>query len=129
MVLGDYFIIYKSIRRSFIYIYIFKFKSFLDLYFIGMWRYRIFIDKFGFKFFCIFGKGIFGIIYIISIKLIEDVGVNVFENINLYSIFFFRKRSLSKKDYIFFWYILLFVSGILVFCFGFFFFYIVYIGF
>ena len=76
VVLGDYFTIYKSIRRSLTHIYIFKFKSSPDLYSTGMWRYRIFIDKLGSKFSCTFGKGIFGTTYITSIKLIEDAGVN-----------------------------------------------------
>ena len=128
VVLGDYFTIYKSIRRSLTHIYIFKFKSSPNLYSTGMWRYRIFIDKFGSKFSCTFGKGIFGTSYITSIKLIEDAGVNAPENTNLYSTFPFRKRSLSKKDYTFPWHILLFASGILVFCFGLFFLYIAHIG-
>ena len=128
MVLGDYFTIYKSIRRSLTHIYIFKFKSSPDLYSTGMWRYRIFIDKLGSKFSCTFGKGIFGTSYITSIKLIEDAGVNAPENTNSYSTFPFRKRSLSKKDYTFPWHILLFASGILVFCFGLFFLYIAHIG-
>ena len=128
MVLGDYFTIYKSIRRSLTHIYIFKFKSSPDLYSTGMWRYRIFIDKLGSKFSCTFGKGIFGTTYITSIKLIEDAGVNAPENTNSYSTFPFRKRSLSKKDYTFPWHILLFASGILVFCFGLFFLYIAHIG-
>ena len=128
VVLGDYFTIYKSIRRSLTHIYIFKFKSSPDLYSTGMWRYRIFIDKLGSKFSCTFGKGIFGTTYITSIKLIEDAGVNAPENTNSYSTFPFRKRSLSKKDYTFPWHILLFASGILVFCFGLFFLYIAHIG-
>ena len=128
VVLGDYFTIYKSIRRSLTHIYIFKFKSSPNLYSTGMWRYRIFIDKFGSKFSCTFGKGIFGTSYITSIKLIEDAGVNAPENTNLYSTFPFRKRSLSKKDYTFPWHILLFASGISVFCFGLFFLYIAHIG-
>ena len=128
VVLGDYFTIYKSIRRSLTHIYIFKFKSSPDLYSTGMWRYRIFIDKLGSKFSCTFGKGIFGTSYITSIKLIEDAGVNAPENTNSYSTFPFRKRSLSKKDYTFPWHILLFASGILVFCFGLFFLYIAHIG-
>ena len=127
VVLGDYFTIYKSIRRSLTHIYIFKFKSSPDLYSTGMWRYRIFIDKLGSKFSCTFGKGIFGTSYITSIKLIEDAGVNAPENTNSYSTFPFRKRSLSKKDYTFPWHILLFASGILVFCFGLFFLYIAHI--
>ena len=128
VVLEDYFTIYKSIRRSLTHIYIFKFKSSPDLYSTGMWRYRIFIDKLGSKFSCTFGKGIFGTTYITSIKLIEDAGVNAPENTNSYSTFPFRKRSLSKKDYTFPWHILLFASGILVFCFGLFFLYIAHIG-
>ena len=128
VVLGDYFTIYRSIRRSLTHIYIFKFKSSPDLYSTGMWRYRIFIDKLGSKFSCTFGKGIFGTTYITSIKLIEDAGVNAPENTNSYSTFPFRKRSLSKKDYTFPWHILLFASGILVFCFGLFFLYIAHIG-
>ena len=128
VVLGDYFTIYKSIRRSLTHIYIFKFKSSPDLYSTGMWRYRIFIDKLGSKFSCTFGKGIFGTSYITSIKLIEDAGVNAPENTNSYSTFPFRKRSLSKKDYTFPWRILLFASGISVFCFGLFFLYIAHIG-
>ena len=127
VVLGDYFTIYKSIRRSLTHIYIFKFKSSPDLYSTGMWRYRIFIDKLGSKFSCTFGKGIFGTSYITNIKLIEDAGVNAPENTNSYSTFPFRKRSLSKKDYTFPWHILLFASGILVFCFGLFFLYIAHI--
>ena len=128
VVLGDYFTIYKSIRRSLTHIYIFKFKSSPDLYSTGMWRYRIFIDKLGSKFSCTFGKGIFGTTYITSIKLIEDAGVNAPENTNSYSTFPFRKRSLSKKDYTFPWHILLFASGILIFCFRLFFLYIAHIG-
>ena len=128
VVLGDYFTVYRSIRRSLTHIYIFKFKSSPDLYSTGMWRYRIFIDKLGSKFSCTFGKGIFGTTYITNIKLIEDAGVNAPENINSYSTFPFRKRSLSKKDYLFPWHILLFASGILVFCFGLFFLYIAHIG-
>ena len=128
VVLGDYFTVYRSIRRSLTHIYIFKFKSSPDLYSTGMWRYRIFIDKLGSKFSCTFGKGIFGTSYITSIKLIEDAGVKAPENTNSYSTFPFRKRSLSKKDYTFPWHILLFASGILVFCFGLFFLYITHIG-
>ena len=75
VVLGDYFTIHRS-RRDLTHIYIFKFKNSPDLYSTGMWRYRIFIDKVGSKFSCTFGKGIFGISYITSIKLIEDAGVN-----------------------------------------------------
>ena len=128
VILGDYFTIYRNIRRSLIHIYIFKFKDSPDLYSTGMWRYRIFINKIGSKFSCTFGKGIFGTTYITSIKLIEDAGVNAPENTNSYSTFPFRKRSLSKKDYTFPWHILLFASGILVFCFGLFFLYIAHIG-
>ena len=76
VVLGDYFTIYRSVRRSLTHIYIFKFKSSPDLYSTGMWRHKIFIDKVGSKFSCTFGKGIFGTSYITSIKLIEDAGVN-----------------------------------------------------
>ena len=128
VVLGDYFTVYRSIRRSLTHIYIFKFKSSPDLYSTGMWRYRIFIDKVGSKFSCTFGKGIFGTSYITSIKLIEDAGINAPENQNSYSTFPFRKRSLTKKDYSFPWHILLFASGILVFCFGVFFLYVAHIG-
>ena len=128
VVLGDYFTVYRSIRRSLTHIYIFRFKSSPDLYSTGMWRHKIFIDKVGSKFSCTFGKGIFGTTYITSIKLIEDAGVNAPENTNSYSTFPFRKRSLSKKDYTFPWHILLFASGILVFCFGLFFLYIAHIG-
>ena len=128
VVLGDYFTVYRNIRRHLTHIYIFKFKNSPDLYSTGMWRYRIFIDKLGSKFSCTFGKGIFGTTYITNIKLIEDAGVNAPENTNSYSTFPFRKRSLSKKDYSFPWYILLFASGILVFCFGLFFLYIAHIG-
>ena len=128
VILGDYFTIYRNIRRSLIHIYIFKFKDSPDLYSTGMWRYRIFINKIGSKFSCTFGKGIFGTTYITSIKLIEDAGVNAPENTNSYSTFPFRKRNLSKKDYTFPWHILLFASGILIFCFGLFFLYIAHIG-
>ena len=128
VVLGDYFTVYRSIRRSLTHIYIFKFKSSPDLYSTGMWRYRIFIDKVGSKFSCTFGKGIFGTSYITSIKLIEDAGINVPENQNSYSTFPFKKKSLTKKDYSFPWHILLFASGILVFCFGVFFLYVAHIG-
>ena len=128
VVLGDYFTIYKSIRRSLTHIYIFKFKNSPDLYSTGMWRHKIFIDKLGSKFSCTFGKGIFGTSYITSIKLIEDAGINAPENQNSYSTFPFKKRSLTKKDYTFPWHILLFASGILVFCFGLFFLYIAHIG-
>ena len=127
VILGDYFTIYKS-RRYLTHIYIFKFKNSPDLYSTGMWRYRIFIDKVGSKFSCTFGKGIFGTNYITSIKLIEDAGENVPKNTNSYSTFPFRKRSLTKKDYSFPWHILLFASGILVFCFGVFFLYVAHIG-
>ena len=127
VVLGDYFTIYRSIRRSLTYIYIFKFKSSPDLYSTGMWRYRIFIDKLGSKFSCTFGKGIFGTTYITSIKLIEDAGVNVPKNTNPYSTFPFRKRSLTKKDYSFPWYILLLSIGVLIFVFAIFILYIAYI--
>ena len=128
VVLGDYFTVYRNIRRHLTHIYIFKFKNSPDLYSTGMWRYRIFIDKLGSKFSCTFGKGIFGTTYITSIKLIEDAGVNAPENTNSYSTFSFRKRSLSKKDYTFPWHILLFASGILVFCFGIFILYVAHIG-
>ena len=128
VVLGDYFTVYRSIRRSLTHIYIFKFKSSPDLYSTGMWRHKIFIDKVGSKFSCTFGKGIFGTSYITSIKLIEDAGINAPENQNSYSTFPFRKRSLTKKDYSFPWHILLFASGILVFCFGVFFLYVAHIG-
>ena len=128
VVLGDYFTIYRSVRRSLTHIYIFKFKSSPDLYSTGMWRHKIFIDKVGSKFSCTFGKGIFGTTYITSIKLIEDAGVNVPKNTNPYSTFPFRKRSLTKKDYTFPWHILLFASGIPVFCFGVFFLYVAHIG-
>ena len=127
VVLGDYFTIYKS-RRSLAHIYIFKLKNSPDLYSTGMWRYRNFIDKIGSRFSCTFGKGIFGTSYITSIKLIEDAGINAPENQNSYSTFPFRKRSLTKKDYSFPWHILLFASGILVFCFGVFFLYVSHIG-
>ena len=127
VVLGDYFTIHRS-RRSLTHIYIFKFKNSPDLYSTGMWRHKIFIDKVGSKFSCTFGKGIFGTSYITSIKLIEDAGINVPENQNSYSTFPFRKRSLTKKDYSFPWHILLFASGILVFCFGVFFLYVSHIG-
>ena len=127
VVLGDYFTIYRSVRRSLTHIYIFKFKSSPDLYSTGMWRYRIFIDKLGSKFSCTFGKGIFGTTYITSIKLIEDAGVNAPENTNSYSTFPFRKRSLTKKDYTFPWYILLLSIGVLIFVFAIFILYIAYI--
>ena len=128
VVLGDYFTIYRSVRRSLTHIYIFKFKSSPDLYSTGMWRYRIFIDKLGSKFSCTFGKGIFGTTYITNIKLIEDAGVNAPENTNSYSTFPFRKRSLSKKDYSFPWYILLLSIGVLIFVFGIFILYVAHIG-
>ena len=127
VVLGDYFTIYRSIRRSLTHIYIFKFKSSPDLYSTGMWRHKIFIDKIGSKFSCTFGKGIFGTTYITSIKLIEDAGVNVPKNTNPYSTFPFRKRSLTKKDYSFPWYILLLSIGVLIFVFAIFILYIAYI--
>ena len=127
VILGDYFTIYRNIRRSLIHIYIFKFKDSPDLYSTGMWRHKIFIDKVGSKFSCTFGKGIFGTSYITSIKLIEDAGVNAPENTNPYNTFPFRKRSLTKKDYTFPWHILLFTSGIPVFCFGIFFLYVAHI--
>ena len=127
VVLGDYFTIHRS-RRSLTHIYIFKFKNSPDLYSTGMWRHKIFIDKVGSKFSCTFGKGIFGTSYITSIKLIEDAGINAPENTNSYSTFPFKKRNLTKKDYSFPWHILLFASGILVFCFGLFFLYIAHIG-
>ena len=128
VVLGDYFTIYKGSRRRRRHIYIFKFKDSPDLYSTGMWRHKIFIDKVGSKFSCTFGKGIFGTTYITSIKLIEDAGINAPENQNPYSTFSFRKRSLTKKDYTFPWHILLFASGIPVFCFGVFFLYVAHIG-
>ena len=128
VVLGDYFTIYKGSRRRRRHIYIFKFKDSPDLYSTEMWRHKIFIDKVGSKFSCTFGKGIFGTSYITSIKLIEDAGINAPENQNSYSTFPFRKRSLTKKDYSFPWHILLFASGILVFCFGVFFLYVAHIG-
>ena len=127
VVLGDYFTIYKS-RRYLTQIYIFKFKNSPDLYSTGMWRYRIFIDKVGSKFSCTFGKGIFGTSYITSIKLIEDAGINAPENTNSYSTFPFRKRSLTKKVYLFPWYFLLLTIGIVIFVFGIFFLYIAHIG-
>ena len=128
VVLGDYFTIYKGSRRRRRHIYIFKFKDSPDLYSTGMWRHKIFIDKVGSKFSCTFGKGIFGTSYITSIKLIEDAGINVPENQNSYSTFPFKKGSLTKKDYTFPWYILLFVSGILIFIFGIFTLYVAHIG-
>ena len=128
VVLGDYFTIYKGGGRRRRHIYIFKFKDSPDLYSTGIWRHKIFIDKVGSKFSCTFGKGIFGTSYITSIKLIEDAGINAPENQNSYSTFPFRKRSLTKKDYSFPWHILLFASGILVFCFGVFFLYVAHIG-
>ena len=127
VVLGDYFTIYRSIRRSLTHIYIFKFKSSPDLYSTGMWRHKIFIDKVGSKFSCTFGKGIFGTSYITSIKLIEDAGVNAPENTNPYNTFPFRNRSLTKKDYTFPWYILLLSIGVLIFVFAIFILYIAYI--
>ena len=128
VVLGDYFTIYKGGGRRRRHIYIFKFKDSPDLYSTGMFRQRIFIDKIGSKFSCTFGKGIFGTSYITSIKLIEDAGINVPENQNSYSTFPFKKGSLTKKDYTFPWYILLFVSGILIFIFGIFTLYVAHIG-
>ena len=127
VVLEDYFTIHRS-RRDLTHIYIFKFKNSSDLYSTGMLRQRIFIDKIGSKFSCTFGKGIFGTSYITSIKLIEDAGINVPENQNSYSTFPFKKGSLTKKDYTFPWYILLFVSGILIFIFGIFTLYVAHIG-
>ena len=127
VVLGDYFSFYKS-RKHGTQTYIFKFKNSSDLYSTGMWRYRIFIDKIGSRFSCTFGKGIFGTSYITSIKLIEDVGVNAPENTNPYNTFPFRNRSLTKKDYSFPWYILLFSIGVLIFVFGIFILYIAHIG-
>ena len=127
VVLGDYFTIYRSVRRSLTHIYIFKFKSSPDLYSTGMWRHKIFIDKVGSKFSCTFGKGIFGTTYITSIKLIEDAGVNAPENTNPYNTFPFRNRSLTKKDYTFPWYILLLSIGVLIFVFAIFILYIAYI--
>ena len=127
VVLGDYFTIYRSIRRSLTHIYIFKFKNSPDLYSTGMWRHKIFIDKVGSKFSCTFGKGIFGTSYITSIKLIEDAGVNAPENTNPYNTFPFRNRSLTKKDYTFPWHILLLSIGVLIFVFAIFILYIAYI--
>ena len=127
VVLEDYFTIHRS-RRDLTHIYIFKFKNSPDLYSTGMWRYRIFIDKVGSKFSCTFGKGIFGTSYITSIKLIEDAGINAPENTNSYSTFPFRKRSLTKKVYLFPWYFLLLTIGIVIFVFGIFFLYIAHIG-
>ena len=127
VVLGDYFTIYKGSRRRRRHVYIFKFKDSPDLYSTGMWRHKIFIDKVGSKFSCTFGKGIFGTSYITSIKLIEDAGINVPENQNSYSTFPFRKRSLTKKDYSFPWYILLLSIGVLIFVFAIFILYIAYI--
>ena len=127
VVLGDYFTIYRSVRRSLTHIYIFKFKSSPDLYSTGMWRHKIFIDKVGSKFSCTFGKGIFGTIYITSIKLIEDAGVNALENTNPYNTFPFRNRSLTKKDYTFPWHILILSIGVLIFVFAIFILYIAYI--
>ena len=126
VILEDYFTIHRS-RRDLTHIYIFKFKSSPDLYSTGMWRHKIFIDKVGSKFSCTFGKGIFGTTYITSIKLIEDAGVNVPKNTNPYSTFPFRKRSLTKKDYTFPWYILLLSIGVLIFVFAIFILYIAYI--
>ena len=92
VVLGDYFTVYRNIRRHLTHIYIFKFKNSPDLYSTGMWRHKIFIDKVGSKFSCTFGKGIFGTTYITNIKLIEDAGINVPENQNSYSTFPFKKK-------------------------------------
>lgn len=128
VVLGDYFTIYKGSRRRRRHIYIFKFKDSPDLYSTGMWRHKIFIDKVGSKFSCTFGKGIFGTSYITSIKLIEDAGINAPENQNSYSTFPFRKRSLTKKVYLFPWYFLLLTIGIVIFLFGIFFLYVAHIG-
>ena len=127
VILGDYFTIYRNIRRSLIHIYIFKFKDSPDLYSTGMWRYRIFINKIGSKFSCTFGKGIFGTTYITSIKLIEDAGEHIPTETGSYRVFTFRKRNLSKKDYTFPWQILLLASGILIFIFGIFILYVTYI--
>ena len=127
VILGDYFTIYRNIRRSLIHIYIFKFKDSPDLYSTGMWRYRIFINKIGSKFSCTFGKGIFGTTYITSIKLIEDAGEHIPTETGSYRVFTFKKRNLSKKDYTFPWHILLLASGILIFIFGIFILYVTYI--
>ena len=127
VVLGDYFSFYKS-RKHGTQTYIFKFKNSSDLYSTGMWRYRIFIDKVGSKFSCTFGKGIFGTSYITSIKLIEDAGINTPENTNSYSTFPFSKRSLTKIDYTFPWYLLLLSIGIVIFVFGIFSLYLANIG-
>ena len=127
VILGDYFTIYRNIRRSLIHIYIFKFKDSPDLYSTGMWRYRIFINKIGSKFSCTFGKGIFGTTYITSIKLIEDAGEYIPTETGSYRVFTFKKRNLSKKDYTFPWHILLLASGILIFIFGIFILYVTYI--
>ena len=127
VVLGDYFSFYKS-RKHGTQTYIFKFKNSSDLYSTGMWRYRIFIDKVGSKFSCTFGKGIFGTSYITSIKLIEDTGINAPKNTNSYSTFTFRKRSLTQKDYLFPWYLLLLSIGIVIFVFGIFSLYLANIG-
>ena len=127
VVLGDYFSFYKS-RKHGTQTYIFKFKNSSDLYSTGMWRYRIFIDKIGSRFSCTFGKGIFGTSYITSIKLIEDAGINTPENTNSYSTFPFSKRSLTKIDYTFPWYLLLLSIGIVIFVFGIFSLYLANIG-
>ncbi|QYR55076.1 hypothetical protein [Fusobacterium hwasookii] len=127
IVLGDYFSFYKS-RKHGTQTYIFKFKNSSDLYSTGMWRYRIFIDKVGSKFSCTFGKGIFGTSYITSIKLIEDAGINAPKNTNSYSTFTFKKRSLTQKDYLFPWYLLLLSIGIVIFVFGIFSLYLANIG-
>ena len=127
VVLGDYFSFYKS-RKHGTQTYIFKFKNSSDLYSTGMWRYRIFIDKIGSRFSCTFGKGIFGTSYITSIKLIEDTGINSPKNTNQYRTFPFSKRSLTQKDYIFPWYLLLLSIGIVIFVFGIFSLYLANIG-
>ena len=127
VVLEDYFSFYKS-RKYGTQTYIFKFKDSSDLYSTGMWRYRIFIDKVGSRFSCTFGKGIFGTSYITSIKLIEDAGINAPKNTNSYSTFTFKKRSLTQKDYLFPWYLLLLSIGIVIFVFGIFSLYLANIG-
>ena len=127
VVLEDYFSFYKS-RKHGTQTYIFKFKDSSDLYSTGMWRYRIFIDKVGSRFSCTFGKGIFGTSYITSIKLIEDAGINAPKNTNSYSTFTFKKRSLTQKDYLFPWYLLLLSIGIVIFVFGIFSLYLANIG-
>ena len=94
-----------------------------------MWKYKIFINKIDSKFFCTFGKGIFGTTYITSIKLIEAAVINIPGNTDLYSTFPFRKRSLTKKNYSFLNILipLLFTSGIGIFSFGIFLLYIAHI--